>query len=239
VTLAAFADHATTREAGAAPGGQVDRFHRRQRTFGNWLLDHCRQAQVYAELAGVNNIVIDSTDAYKAMLRNLAFTLALYSGQMCTTSQAIFVPADGIETDDGHKSFDEVAQRPRRGHRPASCSANPRSRTPYSAPYSRRKRCSASQRSEQRRARRGRPRTQQARAPRLPEREVRTPVLLACDAADEAGTWRRSASGRSVFIVKVADTAAAIALSGRVVATHGALTAGVYSTSARGHRGDD
>jgi hypothetical protein len=56
----------------------------------------------------VNNIVIDSTDAYKAMLGNLAFTLALYSGQMCTTSQAIFVPAGGIDTEDGHKSYDEV-----------------------------------------------------------------------------------------------------------------------------------
>jgi hypothetical protein len=33
--------------------------------FGQWLIDNCRQAQVYAELAGVNNIVIDSTDAYK------------------------------------------------------------------------------------------------------------------------------------------------------------------------------
>jgi hypothetical protein len=76
--------------------------------FGQWLIDNCRQAQVYAELAGVNNIVIDSTDAYKAMLGNLAFTLSLYSGQMCTTSQAIFVPAGGIETEDGHKSYDEV-----------------------------------------------------------------------------------------------------------------------------------
>jgi acyl-CoA reductase-like NAD-dependent aldehyde dehydrogenase len=55
----------------------------------------------------VNNIVIDSTDAYKAMLGNLAFTLSLYSGQMCTTSQAIFVPAGGIDTEDGHKSYDE------------------------------------------------------------------------------------------------------------------------------------
>jgi acyl-CoA reductase-like NAD-dependent aldehyde dehydrogenase len=32
------------------------------------------------------------------------------------------------------------------------------------------------------------------------------------------------------FIVKVADTASAIALSERLVSTHGALTAGVYST---------
>ena len=76
--------------------------------FGQWLIDHSKQAQVYAELAGVNNIVIDSTNAYKAMLGNIAFTLSLYSGQMCTTSQAIIVPANGIETDEGHKSYDEV-----------------------------------------------------------------------------------------------------------------------------------
>ena len=69
--------------------------------FGEWLIDNCRQAQVYAELAGVNNVVIESTDNYKAMLGNLAFTLSLYSGQMCTTTQAVIVPAEGIETDQG------------------------------------------------------------------------------------------------------------------------------------------
>ena len=29
---------------------------------------------------------------------------------MCTAPQNIFVPRDGIETDEGHKSFDEVAR---------------------------------------------------------------------------------------------------------------------------------
>ncbi|MGH8034870.1 MAG: phenylacetic acid degradation protein PaaN, partial [Lysobacterales bacterium] len=77
--------------------------------FGHWLIENCKQVQVYAELAGVNNVVIESTDAYRAMLKNLAFTLSLYSGQMCTTTQAIIVPAQGIETDEGHKSFDAVA----------------------------------------------------------------------------------------------------------------------------------
>ncbi|AKU12231.1 PaaZ [Azoarcus sp. CIB] len=41
-------------------------------------------------------------------MRNLAFTLCLYSGQMCTMTQAIVVPADGIATDQGHKSYDEL-----------------------------------------------------------------------------------------------------------------------------------
>jgi phenylacetic acid degradation protein paaN len=43
------------------------------------------------------------------MCRNIGFSLTLYSGQMCTTPQNILVPAEGIETDAGHKSFDEVA----------------------------------------------------------------------------------------------------------------------------------
>jgi acyl-CoA reductase-like NAD-dependent aldehyde dehydrogenase len=54
--------------------------------------------------------------------------------------------------------------------------------------------------------------------PEFPKAEVRTPVLLACDAADEAA-YMEERFGPISFIVKVADTAAAIALSERVVAT--------------------
>ena len=77
--------------------------------FGDWLETHARQASVYTEKAGVNTVVIDSTDDFAGMCRNLGFSLTLYSGQMCTTSQNILIPAGGIETDQGHKSFDEVA----------------------------------------------------------------------------------------------------------------------------------
>jgi acyl-CoA reductase-like NAD-dependent aldehyde dehydrogenase len=70
---------------------------------------HARQAQVYTEKAGVNTVVIDSTDDWRGMLGNIAFSLALYSGQMCTTPQNFLVPRDGIHTDQGHKSFDDVA----------------------------------------------------------------------------------------------------------------------------------
>ncbi|NOZ43022.1 MAG: phenylacetic acid degradation protein PaaN [Alphaproteobacteria bacterium] len=76
--------------------------------FGNWLEQHATQAQVYTEKAGVNCVIIDSTDNFRGMTANLAFTLSLYSGQMCTTPQNIFIPEGGIDTDDGDKSFDEV-----------------------------------------------------------------------------------------------------------------------------------
>ncbi len=195
--------------------------------FGQWLIDNCRQAQVYAELAGVNNIVIDSTDAYKPMLRNLAFTLSLYSGQMCTTSQALFVPAGGIETEDGHKSYDDVCadlakavsgflSKPEVAHAVlgAMQSADTIKRVEEADSGSLGKVILASQKLEN---------------PEFPNAEVRTPVLLACDAADEKA-YMEERFGPISFIVKVADTAAAIALSERIVSTHGALTAGVYST---------
>ena len=195
--------------------------------FGTWLIDNCRQAQVYAELAGVNNIVIDSTDSYKRMLGNLAFTLSLYSGQMCTTSQAILVPAAGIDTESGHKSYDEFCAdlagaitgflaKPEVAHAVLGAiqSADTLKRieeagsgkfgTVVLAPT-------------------------KLDNPDFPQAEVRTPVLLTCDAGDEA-KYMEERFGPISFIVKVADTAAAIALSERIIATHGALTAGIYST---------
>jgi phenylacetic acid degradation protein paaN len=195
--------------------------------FGQWLIDNSRQAQVYAELAGVNNIVIDSTNAYKAMLGNLAFTLSLYSGQMCTTSQALFVPAGGIETEDGHKSYDEFCadlarsverflSKPEVAHAVLGAiqSADTAERIELANSGELGKVVLASTKLDN---------------PDFPAANVRTPVLLACDAADEK-LYMEERFGPISFIVKVADTAAGIALSERVVSTHGALTAGVYST---------
>ncbi|MEU1038196.1 phenylacetic acid degradation protein PaaN [Streptomyces sp. NPDC005907] len=76
--------------------------------FGDWLEANARQAQVYTEKAGVNTVLVESTDDYKGMLSNLAFSLSLYSGQMCTTPQNLLIPRDGIRTDEGPKSYDEV-----------------------------------------------------------------------------------------------------------------------------------
>lgn len=75
---------------------------------GNWLEAHARHARVYTEKAGVNQIIIDSTDDLPGLARNIAFSLSLYSGQMCTAPQTIYIPKDGIATEDGHAGFDQV-----------------------------------------------------------------------------------------------------------------------------------
>lgn len=78
--------------------------------FARWLREHAATRRLFTEETGVNSVVLGATDAFRAMCDNLAFSLSLYSGQMCTTPQNIFVPRDGIDTDEGHKGFEEVAQ---------------------------------------------------------------------------------------------------------------------------------
>jgi phenylacetic acid degradation protein paaN len=77
--------------------------------FGDWLEENARQAVVFTEKAGVNTVVIDSTDNLKGMCQNLAFSFALYTGQMCTAPQNVYLPEAGVDTEDGVKSPEEVA----------------------------------------------------------------------------------------------------------------------------------
>ncbi len=76
--------------------------------FGDWLEEHARQAVVFTEKAGVNTVVLDSTASFAGLCQNLAFSFALYTGQMCTAPQNVFLPADGIDTDEGRKTVAEV-----------------------------------------------------------------------------------------------------------------------------------
>ena len=193
--------------------------------FGNWLYENCRGKQIYAELAGVNNIVIDSTDNYKGMLRNLAFTLSLYAGQMCTTTQAIFVPADGVDTPDGKVPFDQVAAD--LGAAVDKFLSDPAVATAVlgaiQSPDTLARIEAAGKWGEVVLA------SKKIDHPEFPNAEVRTPVLLKVDVANKAA-WMEERFGPIAFVVKVADTAAAITRSERVVRDHGALTVGLYST---------
>lgn len=195
--------------------------------FGQWLIDNCKQAQVYAELAGVNNIVIDSTNAYKAMMGNLAFTLSLYSGQMCTTSQAIIVPAGGIDTDEGHKSYDDVCN----DLAAAIQKFLGKPEVAFAVLGAMQSTATAERVELANSGKLGRVvlASNQLNNPDFPGADVRTPVLLAVDAADEAA-YMEERFGPISFVVKAADTPAAIALSERIVNTHGALTVGLYSS---------
>jgi phenylacetic acid degradation protein paaN len=66
---------------------------------------------VFTEKAGVNGVIIESVDNLDAVLENLAFTLTLYSGQMCTTSQNFFINKNGVKEGDTLIPYSEVTKR--------------------------------------------------------------------------------------------------------------------------------
>ena len=77
--------------------------------FGRWLQENCPDTQLYLEQAGINNILIESTDNLRGMMANIAFSLSLFGGQMCTAPQNIYIPRTGIQTENGPLSFDDAA----------------------------------------------------------------------------------------------------------------------------------
>ena len=193
--------------------------------FGHWLINNARQARVYAEMAGVNTVIIESTNEYAAMLRNLAFTLSLYSGQMCTTTQNILIPRTGIQTDEGPKSFDQVGAD--LAAAVTELASNPRVATAVLGAV-----CSPDTVDRMQQAA-GRGRLVLAsRAlphPEFPTAQTHTPVIVALDQADSA-IYGQECFGPVSYLVATDSGAASLQVADATLRAHGALTLGVYST---------
>lgn len=64
--------------------------------------------RAFTEKAGVNSVVMHSIKNMKATMQNLSFSLSLYSGQMCTAPQNIFIPKGGITSGGEYLSYDDA-----------------------------------------------------------------------------------------------------------------------------------
>lgn len=194
-------------------------------SFGQWLEDNARQAAVYTEKAGVNMVLVESTDDYRGLLANLAFSLSLYSGQMCTTPQDLLVPATGVTTPDGVRTVAEFAADlgsaldgllgpdaqavellgavvndgvlSRVDSAPSLGEVVVPSRT--------------------------------LTHPAYPDARIRTPAVVQVS-ADQPDVWGSECFGPVAFLVPVETTDFAVELLRRTVTARGALTASVYST---------
>ena len=78
-------------------------------SFGAWLEENVHHALVYTEKAGVNSVILDSADDLGPVFRNLSVSMSMYSGQMCTTPQNLYIPRDGVRVGNEVVAFDEAA----------------------------------------------------------------------------------------------------------------------------------
>jgi phenylacetic acid degradation protein paaN len=194
--------------------------------FGRWLREHVGSRKpLHTEEAGINPVVLHSTADFAGLCRNLAFSLSLYSGQMCTAPQNIFVPAGGIATNEGPKSFEEVGEAlaraidalladPARAAGVLGAVQNPATLDRIAQARGLGQVVRDSGRVEM---------------PGFPEARTATPLLVAVGAEAEQA-WGEERFGPIAFLIRCADAGAALDLAARSARARGAITALVHST---------
>jgi phenylacetic acid degradation protein paaN len=199
--------------------------------FGQWIEQNAAAggsgAAVFTEKAGVNSAIIDSLDDLKAVTGNLAFTLSLYSGQMCTTSQNIFIPRNGIKVGGAQKSFDEVAHAivdavnwllgdPKRAAEVLGAIQNEDTL----------KRVDAAAKEKGGTVLRP---SQPIVNEMFPEARTRSPLIIKCDAS-ERKLFMREMFGPITYIIATGGTKQSIELASESARELGAITWAAYST---------
>jgi phenylacetic acid degradation protein paaN len=193
---------------------------------GEWLEENARQAQVFTEKAGVNQIIIDSAADIRGVARNIGFSLALYTGQMCTAPQNVYVPRGGIDTAEGHLSFDQVAQA--LGEAVQKLLGDPARAVEILGAVVN---DGVAERIEAARALGPIVVDSQAIVhPQFNDARIRTPLLVKLDAKDDA-KYLREWFGPIAFVIATADTAQSLDIARRAIKEHGALTLSVYATN--------
>jgi phenylacetic acid degradation protein paaN len=194
--------------------------------FGGWLERNAPQALVFTEKAGINTVVVDSftEDQYPAALDHLAFSLSLYTAQMCTSPQNLLVPRGGVRVGSRTVPFerfgadlaaavDRLLGDDARAASVLGAVVNPfvTDRLDRAGGVGRTVLASRA-----------------VKHPEFPGATVRTPLIAAVDAAD-TDVYEHEWFGPISFLIATGGTGHSIELYERSVREHGALTAAVYS----------
>lgn len=188
--------------------------------FGDYI-ESIQGKTVFSEKAGVNSVILESVKDPKAVFGNLAFSFSLYSGQMCTAPQNIFVSADGIKTADGHLSYDEVveglsmavkglAENPKMGAFVLGAIQNDNTKSRVNDTLQELNASSLDTKVSH---------------PEFADARLLTPTVLGLDENDEQ--WKEECFGPIVFVVKSNDP---LKLAAEMAEQKGAITCLCYST---------
>jgi phenylacetic acid degradation protein paaN len=199
--------------------------------FGTWVEANAAPALCFTETSGVNTVVVESVEALDPVVKSLATTMSLFSAQMCTSPQNLYVPADGIRCGGariGPEEFgtalvaamDAIAGDARRAGSILAAIQSPG--TP-----------ALLDELAAEGARRGR--VLRAAAPyahpQFPNARTRTPLLVAVDEGEQA-LYGEERFGPAGFVIRTRDRDAALAAASADATRSGGITAFVYSTDA-------
>ena len=182
---------------------------------------------VFTEKAGVNCVIIDSVQDIASVASNLAFSICLYSGQMCTAPQTIFIPSNGVRCGDEVISYDSVVEKikqaivdlvnnPKAGA--ATIGAIQNDATMKRVADVQKNNADAIVLA-----------SQAIVNTEFPDARIITPTIIRADKSNKS-LFGEECFGPVVFIVETDNTDESVRLAKQVAAEKGALTCSVYST---------
>ncbi|MCF6360827.1 MAG: phenylacetic acid degradation protein PaaN [Cyclobacteriaceae bacterium] len=194
-------------------------------TFGNYL-EGLKGKFVFTEKTGVNSAILDSVVDIDKVIGNLAFSLSLYSGQMCTAPQNFYIPASGIKTPDGVVSFDEFAQK--FADNIQGLVNNPKAGPFVLGAIQNKNTCS---RVDDFGAGKGKVwlESTQVENPMFENARTATPLVLEVDAKNE-DSFSQELFGPIALLIKTENTTQSVALAKEMAIKHGAISCGAYTT---------
>ncbi|MBL0745896.1 phenylacetic acid degradation protein PaaN [Chryseolinea lacunae] len=194
--------------------------------FGSYL-ETLPGKTVFTEKTGVNSVILDSVDDADKVAANLAFSVNLYSGQMCTAPQNFYIPESGIQTPAGTVSFDAFAQK-------LADNINGLIDNPKAGPYvlgavQNKKTCERVTEAENIDGKVWL-KSRAFENPMFKNARVATPVVVEVDASKKE-VFGKELFGPIVLLIKTKNTDQSIALAQEMALQHGAISCGAYTTS--------
>lgn len=193
--------------------------------FGNYL-EGLEGKTVFTEKTGVNSVILDSVEDISKVAGNLAFSVTLYSGQMCTAPQNFYIPESGVKTPEDTVGFEEFAQI-------LVDSINGLVDNPKAGPFvlGTIQNKNTADRISQAEGMEGKVwlKSRSIENPMFKHARIATPVVVEVDAQDKE-TLGKECFGPIAFLVKTKDVDHAIALAKEMALNHGAISCGAYTT---------
>lgn len=199
--------------------------------FGGHLERTVTGKMLFTETAGINSVMLDSCDDLTATATAIARATSLFSAQMCTSPQNVYVPRDGIRTIDGHASFDDVAAA--LAGAIDTIAANPALAAGIMGAVQAEPSCQivrdlAARAAAHPDARILRHPTPYAH-PDFPDARTMTPLVVALPAGHEA-LYAEEHFGPVLFVIAAENGDAAVAEATALARRHGAISSYLYST---------
>lgn len=195
--------------------------------FGNYL-EKLPGKITFTEKTGVNCVLLHSADDADKVAANLAFSVSLYSGQMCTAPQNLFIPEGGIQTPGGVVSFDEFAKK--FIDQINSLADNPKAGPFVLGAIQNQRTC---QRITEAEKLPGKVwlKSRSIAHPQFKNARTATPVVVEVDATS-VDVFSKELFGPIALLIKVKDVAQALQLASDLARKHGAISCGAYTTDA-------